>query len=123
MLDKGVVQLATTNSPRGDAVQAPPLDSNRLFAFDLASGDDPHEHTLSDRTELVTITPTFTSTDALPYAQVLRGTTGTKKRIFERDYAFSVVKVIDNDDVASNPRKLTFDPPSAGSVYIEIQEA
>ncbi|MGX9991607.1 hypothetical protein ACS4RR_020990 [Rhizobium sp. Z1P35] len=123
MLDKGVVKLAVSDSPNADTVQAPPLDSNRLFTFDIASGDDPHEHTLSDRTEFVTITATFTSTDALPYVQVLRGTTGTKKRILERDYAFSVVKVIDNDDVASNPRKLTFDPPASGSAHIEILEA
>lgn len=123
MFDKGVAKFAVTDSPNADAVQAPPLDSNRLFAFDLASGDNPYEHILSDRTELAIITAAFTVTEGLPYVRILRGNTGTKKRIYERDYAFSVVKVVDNDDVVSNPRELTFDPPATGSVYIEIQEA
>jgi len=123
MSDKGVVNLATTTGPGFDAVQAPPLDNDRLFAFELAVGGDPHEHTLSDRTEFITITASFDTSNLIPYVLVRRGDTGTKKRIFERDYAFSVVKVFAEDRSETNPRQLTFDPPAAGSVYIEIQEA
>ena len=124
MSDKGVVKFAVTDSPHYDAAQAIPLDSNRLFAFPLAGGDEPYAHEMADNTELVGITVTFGATDGLPYVEILRGETGTAKRLFERDYVFSVVDVVDDGGQLSNPRLLTFTAPVAsGFCYIEIQEA
>lgn len=123
MSDKGVVKFAVTDSPHYDAAQAIPLDSNRLFAFPLTGGDEPHVHTMADNTELVGITVTFGNGNGLPYVELLRGESGTAKRLFERDYVFSVVDTVVGDELV-NHRTLTFAAPAtAGSVYIEIQEA
>ncbi|MCQ1856024.1 hypothetical protein, partial [Neorhizobium galegae] len=90
MLDKGVVKLAVSDSPNADTVQAPPFDSNRLFAFDIASGAHPHAPTLSDRTDFITVQATSTPTDALPQVPVRPGPPCPKKRIFDSSYALRV---------------------------------
>lgn len=82
MSDKGVVKFAISDSSNFDAAQAIPLDSNRLFAFSLEGGDEPHVHEMADDTELVGITITFDAADGLPYVKILRGETGTAKRLF-----------------------------------------
>jgi hypothetical protein len=124
--DTGFVNLATSGSPNFDAVQAAPFDSKRLFVIELAGGDDPETHTLGARTEWIGVTVMFTTGDGTQFVTMLRGDEGTAKRLYERDYSFSVVKTfeeVSDEIVASNPRTLTFTAPAAGSVYIEIQEA
>jgi len=124
--DAGFVNLAVSNSPNFDAVQAAPLDNKRLFVIEMNAGDDPETHPLGTRTEWIGITVMFTTGDGTDFVTMLRGDEGTAKRLYERDYSFSVVKTfedVEGELVFSNPRTLTFTAPASGSVYIEIQEA
>lgn len=124
--DTGFVNLATSSSPNFDAVQSPPFDSKRLFVIELTAGDDDEPHIMSDQTEWIGVTVMFDTGDGTQHVTMLRGDEGKAKRLYERDYGFSMVKTfekIGEDIVASNPRNLKFTAPVSGSVYIEIQEA
>ncbi|WP_027489235.1 hypothetical protein [Allorhizobium undicola] len=124
--DTGFVSLATSGSPNFDAVQSAPFDSKRLFVIELNSGDSPATHIMSNRTEWIGVTVMFGTDESMPFVTMIRGDEGTAKRLYERDYGFSMVKTFEQvgeEIVASNPRNLTFTAPATGSVYIEIQEA